>query len=102
MRRACPIRWIGCGYVTSTNRRLPRHHAVIADVFNPSLRGANGSRVSAPDDRLRDEAIHPAARRKHGLLREACHPVALRADRVARNDVSKWKEEPWPMLTASS
>jgi len=24
----------------------------------PSLRGANGSRECAPDDRLRDEAIH--------------------------------------------
>src|ERR1700754_995875 len=27
----------------------------------PSLRGANGSRECAPDDRLRDEAIHSAA-----------------------------------------
>jgi hypothetical protein len=27
----------------------------------PSLRGANGSRECAPDDRLRDEAIHLSA-----------------------------------------
>jgi hypothetical protein len=28
-----------------------------------SLRGANGSRECAPDDRLRDEAIHQAAQK---------------------------------------
>src|SRR5258706_5180294 len=34
-----------------------------------SLRGANGSRECAPDDRLRDEAIHSFLARPHGLLR---------------------------------
>jgi hypothetical protein len=29
--------------------------------MKPSLRGANGSRERAPDDRLRDEAIHPVS-----------------------------------------
>jgi hypothetical protein len=29
-----------------------------SDGSNSSLRGANGSRECAPDDRLRDEAIH--------------------------------------------
>jgi len=28
------------------------------EALDPSLRGANGSRECAPDDRLRDEAIH--------------------------------------------
>ncbi len=38
----------------------------------PSLRGANGSRECAPDDRLRDEAIHiTAIRDTNGLLRFA-------------------------------
>ena len=36
-----------------------------------SLRGANGSRERAPDDRLRDEAIHLSAERENGLLRFA-------------------------------
>ena len=36
--------------------RVPIH----AIVLTPSLRGANGSRECAPDDRLRDEAIHYA------------------------------------------
>jgi hypothetical protein len=34
----------------------------------PSLRGANGSRECAPDDRLRDEAIHSFFARQNGLL----------------------------------
>jgi hypothetical protein len=29
-----------------------------SELYKPSLRGANGSRECAPDDRLRDEAIH--------------------------------------------
>jgi hypothetical protein len=37
-------------------------------ILRPSLRGANGSRECAPDDRLH-EAIHRAAQRKNGLLR---------------------------------
>jgi hypothetical protein len=37
----------------------------------PSLRGANGSRECAPDDRLRDEAIHSFFMGHHGLLRFA-------------------------------
>src|SRR5712691_9255453 len=53
--------------------------------LTPSLRGANGSRECAPDDRLRDEAIQSRVRGP-GLLRGACHPAALCADRVARND----------------
>ena len=32
------------------------------------------------------EAIHSFFSRRDGLLRGACHPAALRADRVARND----------------
>ncbi len=36
-----------------------------------SLRGANGSRECAPDDRLRDEAIHSFFARRDGLLRFA-------------------------------
>jgi hypothetical protein len=35
----------------------------------PSLRGANGSRECAPDDRLRDEAIHSSLLLLYGLLR---------------------------------
>ena len=35
----------------------------------PSLRGANGSRECAPDDRLRDEAIHSFLAWRDGLLR---------------------------------
>jgi hypothetical protein len=38
-----------------------------------------------------------APRRKNGLLRGACHPAALRADRVARND-----EEETPCTTSPS
>src|SRR6266478_5437439 len=40
-------------------------------VREPSLRGANGSRECAPDDRLRDEAIHAFFTRRDGLLRFA-------------------------------
>src|SRR5258707_8475411 len=36
----------------------PFSNIVSSLVFPPSLRGANGSRERAPDDRLRDEAIH--------------------------------------------
>jgi hypothetical protein len=36
-----------------------------------SLRGANGSRECAPDDRLRDEAIHSSYTWRDGLLRFA-------------------------------
>src|SRR2546430_9460877 len=35
------------------------------------LREANGSRECAPDDRLRDEAIHLSVMPRHGLLRFA-------------------------------
>jgi hypothetical protein len=42
----------------------------------PSLRGANGSRECAPDDRLRDEAIHSFSTRRDGLLRFARNDVA--------------------------
>jgi hypothetical protein len=37
-----------------------------------------------------DEAIHCPRKRHHGLLRGACHPAALCADRVARNDGLKY------------
>src|SRR5450755_1136358 len=37
-----------------------------------SLRGANGSRECAPDDRLSDEAIQLSLCRQDGLLRGAC------------------------------
>src|ERR1700716_2729516 len=33
-----------------------------------------------------DEAIHPDAQRKNGLLRGACHRAALRAGPLASND----------------
>jgi hypothetical protein len=33
------------------------------------------------------EAIHATSQRKNGSLREACHPAALCADRLARKDV---------------
>ena len=33
-----------------------------------------------------DEAIHSSSARRDGLLRGACHPAALCAYRVARND----------------
>ncbi len=38
------------------NSGAPRREK--ADLHSASLRGANGSRECAPDDRLRDEAIH--------------------------------------------
>ena len=41
-----------------------------------------GPRERAPDDRLRDEAIHPLLL-VYGLLRGACHRVALRAAPLA-------------------
>jgi hypothetical protein len=44
----------------------------------PSLRGANGSRECAPDDRLRDEAIYLFFPWRDGLLR------------CARNDGTNW------------
>src|ERR1700722_4316363 len=44
----------------------------------PSLRGANGSRECAPDDRLHDEAIHPALL-PHGLLRFARNDAGRRS-----------------------
>src|SRR5258706_16207809 len=40
-------------------------------ILRPSLRGANGSRECAPDDRLREEAIHSSFARRNGLLRFA-------------------------------
>jgi hypothetical protein len=40
-----------------------------------SLRGANGSRECAPDDRLRDEAIHSFLLWRDGLLRFARNDV---------------------------
>jgi hypothetical protein len=56
--------------------------AAISDAIvkqpQPSLRGANGSREGAPDDRLRDEAIHLAAQgKKAGLLRGASHRARI-------------------------
>src|SRR3954466_241256 len=65
MRKACPIRWTGCGYVTNTGRRRFRHPAVIA-----SRRHCE-----------RSEAIH-RARKKGGLLR------------YARNDTGEQEENP--------
>jgi len=58
-----------------------------------SLGDANGSRECAPDDRLRDEAIQSRVRGP-GLLRGACHPAALCADRVARNDGAGTQSDP--------
>jgi len=43
--------------------------------WGPSLRGANGSRERAPDDRLRDEAIHCHRCSVCGLLRFARNDV---------------------------
>src|SRR5258708_32883415 len=44
-------------------------------ILRPSLRGANGSRERAPDDRLRDEAIHSSFAWRDGLLRFARNDV---------------------------
>src|ERR1700675_2599232 len=50
MKRACPIRWIGCGYVTNISRRQFRHPAVIVELacdsgfassMRPGSRGLN-------------------------------------------------------------
>jgi hypothetical protein len=51
--------------------KLARTRGEIAKVCPTSLRGANGSRECAPDDRLRDEAIHSFFARRNGLLRYA-------------------------------
>ena len=47
----------------------------ITKVASASLRGTNGSRECAPDDRLRDEAIHAFREWRHGLLRFARNDV---------------------------
>jgi hypothetical protein len=38
---------------------LHRRGGLMRRYWRPSFRGADGSRECAPDDRLRDEAIHP-------------------------------------------
>jgi len=55
----------------SPPQSLTRNVADAVDSYPSSLRGANGSRERAPDDRLRDEAIHSFFRRHDGLLRFA-------------------------------
>src|SRR5258707_14890258 len=54
-------------------------------ILRPSLRGANGSRECAPDDRLHDEAIHSSFARRNGLLRFARNDVAPISDTTPRS-----------------
>jgi hypothetical protein len=61
-----------------------------------SLRGANGSRERAPDDRLR-EAIHLAMERKNGLLRRFA-PLRKRFAFVADNDGGELAAQRRPMV----
>src|SRR6266403_4527882 len=51
-------------------------------ITHPLLRGANGSRECAPDDRLRDEAIHTFFCGANGLLRYARNDEEFAALRV--------------------
>src|SRR5258708_37102201 len=65
--------------VSTANSRQPSNQSwrvamSVPPLMSPSLRGANGSRECAHDDRLRDEAIHSCLR-LDGLLRFAGNDV---------------------------
>jgi len=56
----------------------------ISMLDGPSLRGANGSRLRRPDDKLRDEGIQFFLRL--WIASRACHRAALCRDPLACND----------------
>jgi hypothetical protein len=78
---------------------FPDRYARLDDAFSlPAARrklGTNGQRqrVAVIARSASDEAIHFSieCQRRDGLLRGACHPAALRADRVARNDAKSFE-----------
>src|SRR6266403_1291651 len=55
-------------------------------ITHPLLRGANGSRECAPDDRLRDEAIHTFCADDMDRFVEPVIGRARSRDPLARND----------------
>src|SRR6478752_10393608 len=68
----CALCFIGRNFFARPRAyRAARMRTLGLEIGATSLRGANGSRECAPDDRLRDEAIHPFFAWRHGLLRFA-------------------------------
>jgi hypothetical protein len=74
------VQWapgVSCALCSLEGRRFPKLGQIVPrergclSQLATSLRGANGSRECAPDDRLRDEAIHSFFARRNGLRRFA-------------------------------